>query len=112
MLAPSNLKQGWGCMTYRRSKLTINKRPTPDFHLPLSPTLSPDRTQLRADLYTNGAYVLHLDSDAVVFEDVTYAHMFHLGKPVLPFRRYGKNGGGEGKVHEAHGHKLAFTAWR
>ncbi|CAB1112782.1 unnamed protein product [Ectocarpus sp. CCAP 1310/34] len=67
-------------------------------------------SKLRADLYANGEYVLHLDSDAVVFEDVTYAHMFHLGKPVLPFRRYGKNGG-EGKVHEKHGQSLAFAAW-
>ncbi|CAM9278960.1 unnamed protein product, partial [Ectocarpus sp. 12 AP-2014] len=55
-------------------------------------------SKLRADLYANGEHVLHLDSDAVVFEDVTYAHMFHLGKPVLPFRRYGKNGGGEGMM--------------
>lgn len=31
---------------------------------------------------------MHLDSDVIVFEAVTYAHMFHLGKPVLPFRRY------------------------
>ncbi|CAN0432731.1 unnamed protein product, partial [Ectocarpus sp. 8 AP-2014] len=29
--------------------------------------------------------------DAVVFQDVSLAHMFHLGKPVLPFRRYEKN---------------------
>ncbi|CAM9477738.1 unnamed protein product [Ectocarpus sp. 8 AP-2014] len=61
-------------------------------------TVQQTYSKLRADLYANGEYVLHLDSDAVLFEDVTYAHMFHLGKPVLPFRRYGKNGGGEGKV--------------
>lgn len=46
------------------------------------------RRQLRADLYTDGDYVLHLDSDVLLFEDITYAHIFHLGKPVLPFRRY------------------------
>ncbi|CAB1112818.1 unnamed protein product [Ectocarpus sp. CCAP 1310/34] len=48
-------------------------------------------SKLRADLYTEGDYILHLDSDAVVFQDVSFAHMFHLGKPVLPFRRYEKN---------------------
>lgn len=41
-----------------------------------------------ADVYTDGDFILHLDSDVVVFEDITYAHMFHLGKAVLPFRRY------------------------
>ncbi|CAN0285107.1 unnamed protein product [Ectocarpus sp. 6 AP-2014] len=45
-------------------------------------------SKLRADLYTEGEYVLHLDSDAVVFEDVTPAHVFHDGMPVQPFRRY------------------------
>lgn len=43
---------------------------------------------MRADLYTNGDYILHLDSDVVVLEDITYSHIFHRGKPVLPFRRY------------------------
>eukprot|EP00903_Cladosiphon_okamuranus_P015304 g14138.t1 len=45
-------------------------------------------SKLRADLYTDGDYVLHLDSDVVILEDITYSHMFHRGKPVLPFRRY------------------------
>ncbi|CAM9423519.1 unnamed protein product, partial [Hapterophycus canaliculatus] len=45
-------------------------------------------SKLRGDLYTTGDYILHLDSDVVLFEDLTYDHMFHLGKPVLPFRRY------------------------
>ncbi|CAB1106307.1 unnamed protein product [Ectocarpus sp. CCAP 1310/34] len=45
-------------------------------------------SKLRADLYTEGEYVLHLDSDAVVFEDVTPAHVFDDGVPVQPFRRY------------------------
>ena len=31
---------------------------------------------------------MHLDSDAVLLEDITYSHIFHLGKPVLPFRRF------------------------
>ncbi|CAN0000310.1 unnamed protein product [Ectocarpus sp. 6 AP-2014] len=53
-------------------------------------------SKLRADLYTEGDYILHLDSDAVVFQDLSFAHMFHLGKPVLPFRRYEKNRGLEG----------------
>eukprot|EP00903_Cladosiphon_okamuranus_P020138 g18491.t1 len=44
--------------------------------------------QLRADLHSTGDYVLHLDSDAVLLQEVTYSHMFHLGKPFLPFRRY------------------------
>lgn len=43
---------------------------------------------MRADLYTNGDYILHLDSDVLVLRDVTYDDMFHLDKPVLPFRRY------------------------
>ncbi|CAM9111525.1 unnamed protein product [Hapterophycus canaliculatus] len=45
-------------------------------------------SKLRGDLYTQGDYILHLDSDVVLFEDLTYDHMFHLGKPVLPYRRY------------------------
>ncbi|CAM9281830.1 unnamed protein product, partial [Ectocarpus fasciculatus] len=53
-------------------------------------------SKLRADLYTEGDYILHLDSDAVVFQDVSFAHMFHLGKPVLPFRRYEKKRRSEG----------------
>lgn len=44
--------------------------------------------QLRGDLYCSGDYILHLDSDSVIFETVTYDHIFHLGKPVLPYRRY------------------------
>lgn len=43
---------------------------------------------MRADLYTKGDYILHLDSDVLVLRDVTYDDIFHLGKPVLPFRRY------------------------
>lgn len=56
--------------------------------------------QLRGDLYTTGDYILHLDSDLVLFEEITYDHIFHLGKPVLPFRRYRLEtpGGEEGIV--------------
>ncbi|CAM9442866.1 unnamed protein product [Ectocarpus sp. 4 AP-2014] len=50
-------------------------------------------SKLRADLYTQGDYILHMDSDVVIFEDVTYSHVFHLEKPVLPFRRYRKEEG-------------------
>eukprot|EP00903_Cladosiphon_okamuranus_P017930 g16498.t1 len=45
-------------------------------------------SKLRADLYTRGDYVMHLDSDVVLLEDITYSHIFHLRKPVLPYRRY------------------------
>lgn len=45
-------------------------------------------SKVRADLYTEGDYILHLDSGLVVFEKITYEHIFHLDKPVLPFRRY------------------------
>ncbi|CAM9769234.1 unnamed protein product [Ectocarpus sp. 6 AP-2014] len=45
-------------------------------------------SKLRADLYCEGDFVLHLDSDVVLFEPLTYDHIFHWGKPVLPFRRY------------------------
>ncbi|CAN0197979.1 unnamed protein product, partial [Ectocarpus fasciculatus] len=52
-------------------------------------------SKMRADLYTKGDYVLHMDSDVIVFEDVTYAHIFHLHKPVLPYRRYRTDAGFE-----------------
>lgn len=44
--------------------------------------------QMRGDMYTEGTHILHLDSDVVIFERITYDHIFHLGKPVLPFRRF------------------------
>lgn len=44
--------------------------------------------QLRADLHTSGDHVLHLDSGAVLLEDITYSHIFYFGKPLLPFGRY------------------------
>ncbi|CAM9352251.1 unnamed protein product, partial [Ectocarpus sp. 13 AM-2016] len=50
-------------------------------------------SKLRADLYTQGDYILHMDADVVVFENVSYSHIFHFGKPVLPFRRYRKDDG-------------------
>lgn len=39
-------------------------------------------------MYCDGQYILHLDSDSVLYVPITYDHMFHLSKPVLPFRRY------------------------
>lgn len=62
----------------------------------LMPITSLHVPQMRADLYTNGDYVLHMDSDVIVFEDVTYRHIFHLHKPVLPYRRYRTDAGFEG----------------
>ena len=44
--------------------------------------------QIRADLYTEGDYILHLDSDVLVLHEVTYQDIFHFGKPVLPYRRH------------------------
>lgn len=43
---------------------------------------------MRADEYTGGDYVLHLESGAVVFADVMREHLFHLGKPISRFGRY------------------------
>eukprot|EP00903_Cladosiphon_okamuranus_P017929 g16497.t1 len=45
-------------------------------------------SKLRADLYASGDYILHVDSNVFLLEDITYAHIFHIGKPVLPYRRY------------------------
>lgn len=50
--------------------------------------IGPFCTQIKADTYCDGEFILHLDSDTVLFEDITYDHIFHLEKPVLPFRRY------------------------
>ncbi|CAM9226822.1 unnamed protein product, partial [Hapterophycus canaliculatus] len=44
--------------------------------------------KMRGDLFTDGDYILHLEAEAIIFQNITYAEMFHLGKPVLPFRRY------------------------
>ena len=66
--------------------------------------------QLRADLHATGDHVLHLDSDAVLVEEVTYPRMFHLGKPMLPFRRYrSETYEGEQRVRRAW--KVASIRW-
>lgn len=52
---------------------------------------------MRGDLYTEGTYVLHLDANVVLFERITYDHIFHLGKPVLPFRRFRRDDSFEGE---------------
>lgn len=52
---------------------------------------------MRGDLYTEGTYILHLDSNVILFERITYDHIFHLGKPVLPFRRFRRDGSFEGE---------------
>eukprot|EP00903_Cladosiphon_okamuranus_P005533 g5510.t1 len=41
-----------------------------------------------ADRYCSGRFVLHLDPDSVLLERVTYDHLFHFGKPVIPFTRF------------------------
>ncbi|CAM9264062.1 unnamed protein product [Choristocarpus tenellus] len=45
-------------------------------------------SKMLADLYCEGDFILHMDSDVVIIEDLSYDHMFKFGKPVLPFRRY------------------------
>lgn len=73
--------------------------------LPCSIARSLAFPQLRADLYTDGDYVLHLDSDVVLLDDITYSHIFHLGKPVLPFRRY-RNEAPEGELFRVSKHQI------
>ncbi|CAM9729877.1 unnamed protein product [Scytosiphon promiscuus] len=43
---------------------------------------------LWADEVCRGRFVLHLDVDSVLLETVTYDHVFHFGKPVIPFTRF------------------------
>lgn len=45
-------------------------------------------SKMMGDQYTDGDYILHLDSDVFVLHEITYDDIFHLGKPVLPYRRY------------------------
>lgn len=47
---------------------------------------------LSADRYCSGRFVLHLDPDSVLLERVTYDHIFHFGKPVIPFKRFSDEG--------------------
>ena len=52
---------------------------------------------MRADLFAEGEHILHLAPDAVLYEEITYKHIFHVHKPVMPFGRYGTGEtGGEG----------------
>ncbi|CAM9328797.1 unnamed protein product, partial [Ectocarpus sp. 12 AP-2014] len=43
---------------------------------------------LWADTYCSGKFVLHLDLNSVLLERITYDHMFHFEKPVIPFNRF------------------------
>ncbi|CAM9670176.1 unnamed protein product, partial [Ectocarpus fasciculatus] len=43
---------------------------------------------LWADSYCSGKFVLHLDPNSILLERITYDHMFHLEKPVIPFGRF------------------------
>lgn len=47
---------------------------------------------LAADKFCSGRFVLHLDPDSVLLERVTYDHIFHFGKPVIPFTRFSGEG--------------------
>ncbi|CAB1101450.1 unnamed protein product [Ectocarpus sp. CCAP 1310/34] len=43
---------------------------------------------LWADTYCSGKFVLHLDLNSVLLERITYDHIFHFEKPVIPFNRF------------------------
>lgn len=47
---------------------------------------------LWADEVCRGRFVLHLDMDSVLVKKVTYDHIFHFGKPVIPFTRFSDEG--------------------
>lgn len=44
------------------------------------------------DEHCAGNFVMHLDADSVLTEELTYDHVFHFRKPVLPFARF-RDGG-------------------
>lgn len=44
------------------------------------------------DEHCAGNFVMHLDADSVLTEKLTYDHVFHFRKPVLPFARF-RDGG-------------------
>lgn len=46
------------------------------------------RSLLLAGEHCQGKFVLHLEPGEVLLADVSYGHLFHFGKPVLPFGRY------------------------
>lgn len=47
---------------------------------------------LSADKFCSGRFVLHLDPGSVLLEKVAYDHIFHFGKPVIPFTRFSDKG--------------------
>lgn len=47
---------------------------------------------LWVDEHCAGSFVLHLDADSVLTETLTYDHVFHFRKPVLPFARFREGG--------------------
>lgn len=47
---------------------------------------------LWADSYCSGKFVLHLDLNSMLLERITYDHIFHLEKPVIPFSRFEDQG--------------------
>ena len=49
-------------------------------------------SSLRGDEYCSGRFVLHLEVDSLLLERVTYDTFFHLGKPVIPFKRSSEEG--------------------
>lgn len=59
-------------------------------------------SRLRAAQFCEGDFVLHLDPEEVLWERITYDHIFHFGKPVLPFGRFElENGDSNGEVPSA-----------
>lgn len=56
-------------------------------------------SRLLAAEFCKGDFVLHLDPGEILVDTITYDHVFHFGRPVLPFGRYGGEricGGGGG----------------
>lgn len=49
--------------------------------------------RLRAGTHCRGKFVLHLEPTEILMENITYDHIFHFGKPVLPFGRFQLTGG-------------------
>lgn len=47
---------------------------------------------LWADNFCTGKFVLHLQANSVLLQPITYARVFHFGKPVLPFTRFAESG--------------------
>ena len=51
-------------------------------------------SSLSADEYCSGRFLMHLDIDSVLLNDVTYDSVFHFGAPVIPYKRSGFDGEG------------------